>query len=601
MKIGMLTLKSRVLLFFIFICLCFISIYIHSIFKYVNFQIDILEKNQEVFSNQIVKSTEKHYNDLANISARISNNQSVQQYLLENDGENKLNNYFNVNNLLISIKALNNTIVDLALLNTTGSSMITSDNISVYQDYYKNLPNEIETILFLNRAEIMKEGHQYTCQIAAMPIYQLSHITKKPIGILFLAIDPSTIFLDNIDSPLTLYNKILFANAKNQLIHGPEELFYQINTVDSEEGSTLITYNNTTYVCKKFHIDSADGTLYTLFNQTIYTNRIKDMILQQSLLMVTILLIAILILIAFLNPITNSLVQVTGVMKKISSGKQRAMHERIPITITNHTCKEVYSIAISLNEMLDEIERLHHTIFDTYTKMYQLELNNKKRELSYLKNQINPHFLYNTLTLISGLASMNESERIIDITLALSQISRYSIKSSDIVTLKQELDISKSYLMIQMTRFEDRFSIEFDITDDVYDALIPSMIIQPLIENAVKHGFEKGLTKGHLTIGGRKNKKDNTLVLWVYDTGVGMSKDKLNELRQMLKDSSNYKDDIIYEETNPEDHLIEKTCLGLRNINSRIHLYYGEPYKLNIDSDENVGTNIQIKIPFRAN
>lgn len=601
MKISMLTLKSRVLLFFIFICLCFISIYVHSIFNYVNFQIDILEKNQEVYSIQMVKSTEKHYNDLANIATRISKDQSVQQYLLENDGEGKLNNYFQANNLLINIKVLNNSIVDIALLNATGSSMIASDNISVYQDIYENLPNDIQTVLFLNRAEITKEGHQYTCQIAAMPIYQLSHITKKPIGILFLAIDPSTIFVDSIDPQLTLYHEILFVNAKNQLIHGSNELYDQIRKIDSEDENYPIKYNNTTYVCKKFRIDSADGTLYTLFNQSIYSTRIKDMILQQSVFLVLVLLIASLILITFLNPITNSLVQVTGVMKKISSGKQRAMHERIPITITNHTCKEVYSIAISLNEMLDEIERLHHTIFDTYTKMYQLELNNKKRELSYLKNQINPHFLYNTLTLISGLASMNESERIIDITLALSQISRYSIKSSDIVTLKQELEISKSYLMIQMTRFEDRFSIEFDITDEVYDALIPSMIIQPLIENSVKHGFEKGLTKGHLTIGGRKNNRDNTLVLWVYDTGVGMSKDKLNELRQMLKDSSNYKHDITNEDTNQEDHFLEKTCLGLRNINSRIHLYYGEPYKLNIDSEENVGTNIQIKIPFRTN
>ena len=601
MKIRMLTLKSQILLFFIITCFCFFSIYVYSMLNYMKFQKDIMESNQELYSVQIVNSAEKNYNDLANIATSIAYNQSVQQYLLENVAEEKFNTYQYVINLLNNMKAINNSLIDVAIFNNTASSINTSGNISLYQDFYENLPQDIESILFLNKSDIIIEGDQYTCQIAAMPIYQLSNTIKKPIGILFLAINSDTIFMDNFDSSRTLSNEILFVNSKNQLIHGTQALFNQIVKMNFDGDNYPVEYNDETYACKQFHIDAADGTLYTLFNQNIYSAKINDIILQQSLFMIIILLIASLILLVFLEPTANSLKQFTGIMKKISEGKQRALRERIPLIISTRSCKDVYSISISFNEMLDEVERLNHTIFNTYTKMYQLELSNKKRELSYLKNQINPHFLYNTFTLISGLASMNESEKIIDITLVLSQISRYSIKSSDIVTLKQELDISKSYLLIQMTRFEDRFNVEYDFTDEVYDALIPSMIIQPLIENSIKHGFEKRLAKDNLTIGGRKNTKDNTLVLWVYDTGVGMSENKLFELKQMLKDSLNHQSEIIDEDNIREECFQEKTGLGLSNINSRIHLYYGEQYGLHIDSEVNVGTNIQIKVPFRTN
>jgi two-component system sensor histidine kinase YesM len=153
--------------------------------------------------------------------------------------------------------------------------------------------------------------------------------------------------------------------------------------------------------------------------------------------------------------------------------------------------------------------------------------------------------------------------------------------------------------MIQMTRFEDRFDVTYDFTDEVYDALIPSMIIQPIVENAVKHGLEKSLRKGHLTIGGRKHHKDDTLVLWIYDTGVGMTTKKLEQIRKMLKDSIDNRLDEGKAPAIP-DAAAESDSLGLRNVNSRIYLYYGRPYKLHIDSEYNIGTNIQIKIPFRT-
>ena len=246
--------------------------------------------------------------------------------------------------------------------------------------------------------------------------------------------------------------------------------------------------------------------------------------------------------------------------------------------------------------MLDEINRLNTNIFMNYTKLYEMEMIQKNRNC-FLRSQINPHFLYNTFSVICGMAAENQMQGVIDITQSLSQIFRYSICGDDIVTLEQELEVVKSYLLIQTSRFEDRFTVEFDCAKETLSALIPKMIIQPLVENAIVHGLEKSLKKGKLQIGSRINKDENALVIWIYDTGVGMPAEMLESIRRNLKRKA---DHLITEHQKERELLPEtkKESIGLCNVNRRIALYFGESHGLHIDSEENVGTNIQIKIPF---
>lgn len=196
------------------------------------------------------------------------------------------------------------------------------------------------------------------------------------------------------------------------------------------------------------------------------------------------------------------------------------------------------------------------------------------------------------------MSTEGHSEDIINICQALAQILRYSIKGNEFVTFSQEFEIIKSYLMIQSTRFEGRFTIEYNITDEILNARIPKMILQPLVENSIVHGLENKLEMGHLQIGALRDPSNNTLVLWVYDTGLGMNENKLEEIRQSLIFSGI---DTILSSHASKDEITpkeENDSLGLTNVNSRIRLYYGEEYHLNVDSEENIGTNIQIRIPF---
>lgn len=168
------------------------------------------------------------------------------------------------------------------------------------------------------------------------------------------------------------------------------------------------------------------------------------------------------------------------------------------------------------------------------------------------------------------------------------------------VSLREELEIVKSYLMIQKERFADRFTLEYNFSDDAYDCLIPKMVIQPLVENAIVHGLEKSLKPGSILIGAGRNPRHGYLAIWIFDTGVGMPPEKLQELRHSIAAS-------VHDKTGDASADLAKMdaqnhdSIGILNVNSRMVLYYGADYTLLIDSEEGVGTNIQLRVPYQTN
>ena len=389
-----------------------------------------------------------------------------------------------------------------------------------------------------------------------------------------------------------------YSDANNQLILGDDE-FYPLVLQEENESKDefIVKKNNQVYKVKRQKVNHMDGTIFTYYNKSAYDNSVFSPISRQTALMITAFIAVSIFLMASYKSISQSLLQLNGIMNKIGSGKWSGLSDRITLDPDKIYSKEVIATLTAFNEMLDEINRLNNNIFKNYTKMYDMEMLQKKTEIAFLRSQINPHFLYNTLSLICGMASENQTQGVIEVTQSLSRIFRYSIHGDDVVTLGEELEVIRNYVLIQTNRFEDRFTVEYDCADITMSALIPRMIIQPLVENAIVHGLEKSLKKGKLVIGSRFKKDENVLVIWVYDTGVGMSHKRLESIREYLNNNAehiidNYHDNpySIHEET--------QESIGLCNVNRRISLQFGQSYRLHIDSEENVGTNIQIKIPF---
>ncbi|MCC8045601.1 MAG: sensor histidine kinase [Clostridiales bacterium] len=237
-----------------------------------------------------------------------------------------------------------------------------------------------------------------------------------------------------------------------------------------------------------------------------------------------------------------------------------------------------------LNQMVDtRVKELR----SEETRRYEWELLLKQANLSTLQSQINPHFLYNTMECIRGMALLADQEDIADISLALSNFFRYSISAkSDIVTLKSELENVENYCRIQQYRFSHRFRLIVDGAERASEAVMPKLILQPIVENAILHGLADFTEGGEIFIQVRRVGKN--VVITVSDNGQGMTPEQLSALVDKIHEVS-----IL--DSGDENH----TGIGMLNVNRRIKLYFGEQYGISICSCPGAGTDVEVLIPYR--
>jgi sensor histidine kinase YesM len=208
----------------------------------------------------------------------------------------------------------------------------------------------------------------------------------------------------------------------------------------------------------------------------------------------------------------------------------------------------------------------------------------KELELEVLQNQINPHFLFNSLNVLSKLALLEGAEKTSDLTVSMSNLLRYNLRKLDRpVTLRNELEHAKEYFTIQQARFRDRIQFVTDIDESGLDVMVPMLTLQPLLENVFVHGIE-GMEEG----------AEIRLVIacWpgevrvaISDNGIGMSK----EIRESL----------LHFESEPlaEQEKGQSTGLGTRNVFKRLELFYGKKDLVDIHSEPGRGTTILIRLP----
>lgn len=216
----------------------------------------------------------------------------------------------------------------------------------------------------------------------------------------------------------------------------------------------------------------------------------------------------------------------------------------------------------------------------------KLSLIRKRVEYNALQNQIDPHFLYNTLDSIRSRALLDENREIASMTEILSKFFRYCISHSEsLVQIREEVNHIKDYYYIQKYRFEDRFDMEIEAEgEDIYDYYIPKMTIQPLVENAMIHGLEKVNRKGHLIL--RLHQTDRKVVITVSDNGMGMKLDQLEKMNQRMSSA-------LYSGSKKGKH----NSIAVANVNARIKITFGEEYGIHYQSWENEGTDAIITIP----
>lgn len=256
----------------------------------------------------------------------------------------------------------------------------------------------------------------------------------------------------------------------------------------------------------------------------------------------------------------------------------------------NTVKRDQYDIDVKIDRN-DEIGVLQQQ-FDTMIKRirvlieqeYFLVMAQRTSRLKALQAQINPHFLHNTMQMIGGIAIASNNTQIYQIVTALSESFRYIIQTPDeLVTVNQEIAHTRNYLLIQEIRFDGRLDVDLTIDPDTEQCLIPLLTIQPIMENAFEHGL--GKKKGQWSIKTDIRKQADKLIIRVQDNGVGIEPSKLEAIRDQLNQTDRF-------------DFSESDRIGLINVHSRLKLFFGEPYGLNVQSEYGRRTTVEVMIPY---
>lgn len=256
-------------------------------------------------------------------------------------------------------------------------------------------------------------------------------------------------------------------------------------------------------------------------------------------------------------------------------------------------------ILLSFN-FIDELQNIPPFIFpdmgEILTKFTKLtnrdeaiELTKNQAQYLALQNQINPHFLYNTLEAIRSEALAEGVESIAQATEALATFFRYTITNvKNLILLEDELLNAENYFIIQHYRFGEKISmkIDYDKSDPkVLQYMLPKLILQPIIENAIVHGLENKISPGSIII--KVQTTQSRLIINVIDDGLGMSTDVLDKLNKKIAIP------FAVQENNEK-----KGGIALVNVNNRIQLLCGEEYGIRVSSSINLGTDMEITLPL---
>lgn len=232
-----------------------------------------------------------------------------------------------------------------------------------------------------------------------------------------------------------------------------------------------------------------------------------------------------------------------------------------------------------LSELNDSFAHMVHRIQELVEQVRAEETQLRKTELKALQAQINPHFLYNTLDSIQWMCERGKTEQAAAMVSALAKLFRISIsRGHELIPIKDEVQHAKSYLIIQSYRYRNQFSYHFEVEEGLENFLCNKITIQPLIENAIYHGINRMVDEGEITVC-VKTVKDcpRDILITVEDNGVGMTQEQCRKILEKGRSDSG--------------------GIGVKNVNDRLKIYFGEAYGIEIHSEPDVGTKVVVRIP----
>lgn len=447
------------------------------------------------------------------------------------------------------------------------------------EEWFVHALNKTENIHF-TRPHVQKifekgdNGYKWVISMSRAVEITVGGSTEQAV----LLIDMAYQGLDEVLDEVSLGNGgyIYLMDSKGDIIWHPKfELIASgrikennLTAVAYEDGSTEEVFNGDTQTVV---IKTVGYTGWKLVGV------IKGTGISLNMLKTRIFIVFVILLIIFIVILINSYIsfRVTDPIRELEKSVKKLEEGNLDADIYMGGSYEVQHLGKSVQDMKYRIKGLMQDIVTEHEEK-------RKSEFDSLQAQINPHFLYNTLDIIVWQIENEKQSEAVHTVTALARFFRLSLgKGKNIVTVKDEIDHVKNYLMIQHMRFKNKFDYKFEVEDEVMEFSSLKLMLQPLVENAIYHGMEFMDGDGLITIRGWRENFD--LYLSVEDNGLGMTEEKVAMVIAGKSTSVNGRGSGI----------------GVKNVNERIKLYFGEDYGLTIDSEPDEGTKIIVHLPAK--
>lgn len=471
-----------------------------------------------------------------------------------------------------TLLVLKNEIIDTSVYSLDGVPLVsnTSYNPTIVGNNDRWFQVAIENQIINNFSKVdSKDGSSYSFTLSKYVTFNKS----ESKGVLKITFDFSKVVSLISQSDLgsfghiSVFDKnynVVYSNALNNF------LLAELDPVKSLViGHEIINVNNHSFYLFSSTITNTTWTLsiftsYDQINQVVMTFLY---IITFSALGIIIVFIILMILVA--SSVTHPIRELQEEMTKVENLNYEENSNKLI-----YGSKEVMDLDKSFRQMMKRIRELASNILNE-------QENRRKSELKALQNQINPHFLYNTLDSIIYLIDRGETLKAEDMIVALSKFFRLSIsRGKNIIPLMDEVEHARNYLLIQKMRFGDNFSYEIDINERLKEYYVIKLILQPIIENALVHGLKNNEEGGKIVL---KGYLENDLIRFdISDSGYGILPNKIEEIYASFTDDNS------------------NNGVGIKNVFQRIRIYYGNEAKIQIKSKLDKGTCISIFIPTKG-